>query len=261
MRTFLLIFLTLLITAPAMAAVKDLSRSKAWVTKTVRNLDALPESDRVSLYFLVSTFQCRLDRWRDFKPFYDQLFSRPEIKKAYPDALPQDQTDKGFYISFVRPGKKITDDSPLAPLTGKTIEEVFGYPGDLRRFELVPGMGSRQLLMLQPHYFAATTTGRYNTGYHEFGHFLHLTLMTEQEFEELESLYRDQKSGEKNFLDSYAAGSSAEYFAQALEAYLSETKPSTESNRFHRSTKQDLLKKDPKLFDFVRRIIETSKNC
>ncbi len=240
--------------ASDLPCVGPLSPAEEWARKNIQQLDNVPEENRGSLYFMISTFQCRLDNWRAYKPFYDRLFSQPEIQRAYPDALPQDQTENGFFIRILNPGQKITDNSPLAHLTGKTIEEVFGYPGDRRVMDETPGMASRQLMFLQPSYITRQHTGRYNEGYHEFGHLLHLTLMTPTEYHQIEELYRTKKASGM-FFNNYASQSSSEYFAQGLEAYLSETKPRLSAN----VSRKELQEKDPALFEFIRDFVESSR--
>jgi hypothetical protein len=232
------------------------SEARAWAQQHIQQLSNIPEANRESLYFMISTFQCRLNNWRAYKPFYDELFSRPEIQEAYPDALPQNQTDNGLFIRVLNPGQRITDDSPLSHLNGKTIEQVFGYEGDSRLFAETPAMASRQLYIVQPDYFTHQHTGRYNTGYHEFGHLLHLSLMSPNEYQTIERLYLERKAI-GSFMDDYAAQSSAEYFAQGLEAYLSETKPG-EDYIYHKHTKQQLKDQDPSLFAFIESVVRNS---
>lgn len=228
-----------------------------WIKKNIRNEHLVGPNQRGSLEFLMETFKCRLQSWDKYKPFYDQLFSKEEIKKAYPDALPQEQTKNGLFMLIRAPGQKITDGTPLEHLKGKTVGEVFGYPGDRRDFSSTPAMASRQLWIVSPTYFTQQTHDRYNDAYHEFGHLVHLSLMKESEYNEIEALYKDAKS-KNNFMDDYAAQSSAEYFAQGLEAYLSETKNKLINWKYHVHTRASLQKADPKLFDFVKRIVESS---
>lgn len=232
------------------------NRAVQWSLSHIQNIQAVPEADRGSLYHLVETFYCRLTNWQSYRPFYDRLFSRPEIARAYPDALPSDQLDQGLFIRVRNPKEKITENSPLAPLTGKTIEEVFGYEGDMRIFHELPAVGSRQLMIVPAAYFKNQTTGRYNTAYHEFGHVLHLSLLSENEYTQVETLY-SQALARNSFLDDYAAGSSSEYIAQGLEAFMSETKPG-ETWKYHKHTKADLLKNDPDLYNLIAQIIENS---
>lgn len=232
------------------------SKSVQWALGHIQNIQAVPEANRGSLYHLIETFYCRLTHWDGYKPFYDRLFSRPEITHAYPDAMPADQVSKGLFLRIRDPNEKITDKSPLAHLTGKTIEEVFGYEGDKRIFHELPAVGSRQLMVVPASYFAAQSTGRYNTAYHEFGHVLHLSLLNESEYNQVEDLYARAKA-RNSFLDDYSAGASSEYFAQGLEAFMSETKPNV-TWKYHKHTKADLLRTDPDLYNLISQIIEKS---
>lgn len=228
-----------------------------WIKKNVRNEQLITPNNRGSLEFLIDTFRCRLENWDKYKPFYDQLFAREDIKKAYPDAIPQEKTGDGLFMLIRAPGQKITDGTPLEHLKGKTVEQVFGYPGDHRDFSSTPAMASRQLWIVSPSYFTQKAHDRYNDAYHEFGHLIHLSLMKEDEYNEIEALYKDAKS-RNSFMDDYAAQSSSEYFAQGLEAYLSETKNKHINWKYHVHTRASLQKADPKLFDFVKRVVESS---
>lgn len=231
-------------------------KAQQWAKKNIQQLELIPESKRGSLYYLIETFQCRLDNWREYKPFYDKLFAREDIQKAYPDALPQDQVENGMFFRVLGPGQKITEDTPIAKLAGKTVNDVFGYPGDMRLVDTLPALASRQLFIVQPDYFSHKHTGRYNTAYHEFGHVLHLSLMTPNEYKRIEELYLIRKK-EGKFLDDYSGESSSEYLAQGLEAYLSETKPPLGlKSELH--TRAQLKEKDPELYELISSIVESS---
>ena len=232
-------------------------RSIKWANEHIQNLTVIPEPSRASLYYLVNSLYCRLNDWRSYKPFYDELFTRAEVKKAYPDALPQDQTNAGMFMRVMDPGEKITDKSPLSWMAGKTVGEVFGYPGDMRLIQDTLAMGSRQLWIVRQAYFAPQSTGRYNDAYHEMGHVLHLSLLTPSEYAALEVLYATTKRN-NNFMDTYAANSSSEYIAQALEAYLSETKPARGWPATHSWTRASMKAQDPALYQFIEAIVTSS---
>jgi len=94
--------------------------------------------------------------------------------------------------------------------------------------------------------------GSYNVAFHEFGHLIHW-LFTYQQNVELKRLYIQAKK-EKYTLDWYAASNELEYFAQGIEAYLSEQKipgqPAAMNN-----TKQKLYEKDIYLYKFIESLL------
>ena len=94
--------------------------------------------------------------------------------------------------------------------------------------------------------------GFYNVAFHEFGHLIHW-LFTYEQNAELKRLYIQAKQ-EGYTLDWYAASNELEYFAQGIEAYLSEQKipgqPSAMSN-----TKQKLYEKDIYLYNFIESLL------
>jgi hypothetical protein len=56
------------------------------------------------------------------------------------------------------------------------------------------------------------------------------------------------------FLDDYAASRYTEYFAQGVEAYLSETK--TDTWKYWKHTKKELEAKDPGLAAFIKSLLK-----
>ncbi len=94
-------------------------------------------------------------------------------------------------------------------------------------------------------------SGKYNVAFHEFGHLIHW-LFTPEQNRELKHLFIKAKKG-KYTLDWYADSNEREYFAQGVEAYLSDYKlpglPAAFAN-----TKADLLKRDPDLLNFIERL-------
>lgn len=237
-------------------------RARTWALANVQNIAAIPEANRGSLYHLIDSFYCRLTSWREYKPFYDELFARPEIAAAYPDALPPDRVDQGFFFRIRNPTEKISDNDVLRPLALKTVEELYGYAGDKRVFQHIPAIASRQLMVVPAIYFTPKITGTYNTAYHEFGHTLHLSLLSRAEYTQIEALYQQAKARPDGFLDDYAAGSSSEYIAQGLEAFMSETKPGV-IGKYSTHTKEKLRTHDPGLYQFISQILESSgsENC
>lgn len=94
--------------------------------------------------------------------------------------------------------------------------------------------------------------GKYNVAFHEFGHLIQWLLTTEQNTE-LMHLYTKAKT-EKRTLDWYADLNVQEYFAQGIEAYLSEKKLPKQSDATN-NTKQELLTRDIDLFNFIESLL------
>lgn len=222
-----------------------------WVDTHVMGISEVTPEERVTVYHVVDLFFARIKAWESFRPIYDEVYTDPEFRKRYPFFVdPKD----GLFMVLLRPDQKLTDLEPYKQLKGKTVEEVFGYAGDKRLMDDVRGEGTRQTLIMPASDLTNAIHGAWNTIYHEFGHLLHLSLLTRDEFEKLESLYvKAMESGA--VLDSYAAHNSSEYFGQGLEAFLSETKPETSEVTYFHHTKAELLKKDPELYEFVSKLL------
>ncbi len=94
--------------------------------------------------------------------------------------------------------------------------------------------------------------GMFNVAFHEFAHLIQW-LFTYEQNAELMRLYTKART-EKRTLDWYADMNVQEYFAQGVEAYLSERKLPGQSNTTN-NTKQELLKKDIELFKFIESLV------
>lgn len=191
----------------------------SWAEENVSNIEILEEAQKLSIYHIVSAFYSRLVNLSKYKAFYDKWYQDPKNAKKYPIFV---DISKGFYIAiFDSPKLKLTDLPPYQSLKGKTVEEVFGYPGDLRLMDNVGGEGSRQALVADKGLMPLCETGGFNVFYHEFGHLLHLTLLSETEFWRLENLYESAMKENRYDPNSYSAVNSLEYFGEGVRAYFS----------------------------------------
>jgi tetratricopeptide (TPR) repeat protein len=96
----------------------------------------------------------------------------------------------------------------------------------------------------------------FNTFAHEFGHQVHRHGLPARLQREVDALYA--KAVARNAcLDYYAASNADEYFAQGYEAFVSPAKRGclTETARH---TRDELAAKDPPLYDFLWRTLDTS---
>lgn len=87
--------------------------------------------------------------------------------------------------------------------------------------------------------------GGYNVAFHEFGHLIHW-LMTDTQNDQLKQLFINAKKTHR-ILDLYSSQNVREYFAQGIEAYISDYKFPDETDAF-KNTHSLLLEKDP---DFI----------
>jgi tetratricopeptide (TPR) repeat protein len=94
----------------------------------------------------------------------------------------------------------------------------------------------------------ANNYGSYNVAFHEIGHLIHW-LFTSKQINELKQLFIKAKEG-KYTLDWYADMNEREYFAQGVEAWLSDYKLPGQQEAFCH-TKNDLLELDPELYEFI----------
>lgn len=94
--------------------------------------------------------------------------------------------------------------------------------------------------------------GKFNVAFHEFGHLVQW-LFTYEQNAELMHLYTKAKM-EKRTLDWYADLNIQEYFAQGIEAYLSERKLPGQSDATN-NTKKELFERDIDLFKFIDSLV------
>jgi Flp pilus assembly protein TadD len=142
----------------------------------------------------------------------------------------------------------LTDDAGRRDLLG---QRTF----DGRWYEHLRGVGGAQ---------AATGTEKlreaadfaFNTFAHEFGHQVHRKGLSDAQQKEVDRLYADAVKASR-CLDYYAASNADEYFAQGYEAFVSPLKRGclTETARH---TRTELAAKDPPLYEFLWRILDTS---
>ncbi len=94
--------------------------------------------------------------------------------------------------------------------------------------------------------------GRFNVAFHEFGHLIQW-LFTNKQNAELKQLFIKAKKGNYT-LDWYADSNEREYFAQGIEAYLSQRKLPGQSTAMS-NTKQKLYEKDIDLYNFIESLL------
>ncbi len=96
----------------------------------------------------------------------------------------------------------------------------------------------------------------FNTFAHEFGHQVHRFGLSAPQQEEVTAMYRAALASGA-CLDYYAASNEDEYFAQTYEAFVSPAKrgclPETA-----RHTRDELSRRDPRMFAFLLRVLDTS---
>lgn len=219
----------------------------------MQGLDNLNDLKKHGLYFIVSNFFDRINNMDAMSPVYDEIYASMK------------PTDVSYSPYFVKEGIKImimsrddhvTDLPEYAHWRGKTVEEVFGYKGDYRLMDDIDGEATRNTCLLRSSRVGNFPRGSANTFYHEFGHFIHMSTLNKEEFYTVEKLYLAALN-RQHFMDSYAAQSVHEYFAQGLEAYLSETKTKADRlGEFTKTDRADLLKIDPDLSAFIEKLIE-----
>lgn len=96
--------------------------------------------------------------------------------------------------------------------------------------------------------------------FHEVGHLVDYLLLTQPEKSKLATLFENAKDKDL-FLNKYAALNKAEYFAEAIEAYFSETKDPKLTNAFYLTlTRENLRLQDSELYEFVKKLAEESPN-
>lgn len=231
-------------------------RAKAieWADRHIVHIDRISQDQKIPLYYGISVFYDRISRYVSPSPFYRQLYADPLFRKTYPDQFPDSKT--GIDIVLMMDGERVSDFEPYQQFAGMEVKDVWklaGYVGDNRRIEDLEAVGGRQYLYMQHRNLTDRPTGTYNMFYHELGHTVQFTLLTEAEYEKVEELFQHAKK-HGLCLDSYAANNSTEYFATGVEAYLSETKePGLFSGHAHSSSR--LRQKDPQLNDFIARLI------
>lgn len=236
------------------ASVKLRSDAVEWVKLNVQGIDLLSPQKKVGLQYITSLFMERLKSIDEKRPIYDELY---RVMKPGDVSYSPYFIKEGIKIAIMGANQKLTDYPEYAHWKGKTVEEVFGYPGDHRLMDDIGGEATRNTCFLKENRVGSYPIGSSNTYYHEFGHFLHMTTMTPEEFILVEKLFLNAKA-RNVFLDDYAAQSVHEYFAQGLEAYISETKTSADRRgRYTKSDRNDLMRLDIDLYQFIATLIET----
>jgi hypothetical protein len=246
----------LMIGTNSFAATKT-SDAKVWVQNHVQNFDLIPAENPEkadTVYRMVSLFLPRLNNWKKLKvDFYDQYFATDAAKKLYPDALPAALVNNGIFFKIMDSQEKVTDSIALQHLRGQTVGQVYGYQGDTRPMAELAALASRQLILVPVSGISGLP--RYCDFNHEFGHLVHLTLLTREEFETIDKMYAQAKS-ENRFVDDYAAQSASEYFAVGLEAFISESKVEADKKyKYYSHTNAELLQINPELHAFFTKLI------
>lgn len=235
-------------------SLKLRSEGVNWAEANFDGLEHLSEQKKLGVYYIVSRFLNRINRLDELRNSYDEIYASMTAESlSYAPYFVR----QGIRVQILGPGEWITDFPEYAHWKGKTVEEVFGYPGDTRRMDEIDGEATRNTCFLSEHRVGQYPKGSTNTFYHEFAHFIHMSTLTKTEFFLLEKLYVRAKS-RNLFLDSYAAMSVHEYFAQGVEAYLAETKtPLDKRSQFGGADREKLFKIDPDLYRFIEKMVET----
>lgn len=125
---------------------------------------------------------------------------------------------------------------------------------DGRYYASLRGVGGR-VTVSGIEYLDQAARGGFNTIAHEFAHQVHIAAMGKTDVRLIRKLYEKARR-DGRMLDYYAAANEEEYFAQGYEAFISDRKrPSAGVTGRH--TNQELLKRDPDLYQFLARL--TSK--
>ena len=119
---------------------------------------------------------------------------------------------------------------------------------DLRLWDDVKGQGGFHALSGE-EWVRDAMNGRYNVLSHEFMHQVHGTVLTDEQRTEITRLFAKAKR-ERRTLDSYADFNEMEYFAQAYEAAISETKLSDQKGTSGH-TRAEVERLDPDVYRFI----------
>ncbi len=231
--------------------VKIRTEAVAWVAQNIQG--EIPAEKKLGIDYYISQFYNRLLTIDAKRPLYDEIYA--SMKPGAVSFAPY-FVKIGLKIVILENHASVTDFPEYAHWRGRTVEDVFGYQGDLRLMDDIDGEATRNTCLLKVHRVGLYPKGSVNTFFHEFAHLLHMTTLTKEEFFALEKLYLAAKA-RKLFLDSYAAQSVHEYFAQGVEAYVSETKTSwDQTNPYGRSSRADLKRIDIDLHEFIFKLIE-----
>ena len=223
-------------TVGEISQVKLREEARDWVEDHIQGIDRLSEQKKIGLYYIASLFFHRLDhlfRMSVFRPFKRKVI-----------------------VVLLDENEWVTDYPGYAHFKGKTAEEALGYKGDLRLMDTIGGLVERNTFFLKAHRVGRYPIGSSNLFYHELAHFLHLTTFKSGELFKLRKLYNNARK-KNTFLDDYAARNVYEYFAQGLEAYISETKTRKDKQwKYFKSERVDLMKLDKNLYLFIENLIE-----
>jgi tetratricopeptide (TPR) repeat protein len=122
---------------------------------------------------------------------------------------------------------------------------------DGRYYASLRGVGGR-VTVSGIEYVDQAARGGFNTIAHEFAHQVHIAAMGKMEVKRIRNLYEKARR-DGRMLDYYAAANEEEYFAQGYEAFISDRKrPSAGVTGRH--TNQELLKRDPELYQFLAKL-------
>lgn len=235
-------------------SVKIRTEAVLWVEQNVQGLHLLSEQKLLGIHYYISQFFDRLQTIDAKRAQYDELYQtmKPGDVSYSPFFVKQ-----GLKIAILDDHQSITDFPEYSHWRGLTVQDVFGYQGDLRSMDTIDGEATRNTCLLRENRVGSFPKGSANTFYHEFGHFLHMTTLAVEEFKTVERLYLAAKK-RNQFIDSYAAQSVHEYIAQGIEAYVAETKTARDQiGRFTRTGRADLKRIDVDLHDFIATLIES----
>jgi len=93
----------------------------------------------------------------------------------------------------------------------------------------------------------------FNTLVHEFAHQIHQFALSEKDKNKILELYNKSKK-ENRFMDYYSESNEYEYFAQGIEAYISDQGKSTLKDT-SKNTREILFKTDKELYFFIEELL------
>lgn len=221
-----------------------------WANRYIHGFEHVPENKKASAYLMIDSLKSRIQHWELYNIGYANIYNNQDLEEY---RFPIFNNSREPYFEFLDRETSLTDSRHYHNLRGKTIEEVFNFPGDTRVMDLVRADGTRNSVVLKTHRQTEYIQGQWNLFYHEFAHYIHYTLLSTDEFMELIRLYENQKAN-NSFLDDYAAGHVSEYFATGFEAYFTDTK---DNNRtYYKHTRLDILETDPELYRFIESLLD-----
>ena len=230
-----------------LACVGDLDRlAVLWADSHIAGFETLAPEQRFPVIYALSLFFPYFQGFDAKESFYRKFHAEKKIPIF---------VDQGITIQFLGEHQKLTQLPPFAKFKGKEVRNV--YPGNWdkrsgdRLIDDLPGEGSHRLVVVSVKSLNTVALGKNSIFYHEFAHFIHLSALEPGDVREIERLYKQAKERDQ-FLTTYSATNEREYFAVAVESFLSVTKTLESPNYLNfMAQRADLRTKDPELYQFI----------